>query len=341
MSYLSHGQTNLLQSQNHDVDVEDPITHEVDNLPTGPNLTSHLFSLTHNLHHRQPPLHHLEQHLDHYPQQGQGRQFHYRHQHYDVQHHPIRQQEQEVNIDVVDATSALQHDDAVIEVGLHCQAHPESIPPSTEQQHQHHYPRYHIPVSPSPLVHQRKDHQMNLSAAYIQRQYHHHQEQDRSLSSENSMTLSDEKKATVYIKRNSHMSLLSRRQLQVSEKYSVISNGNETGSSKNEKDIDSKKNTKRKQQQEIDGEYLAAVPASKKSRRRRYENDLKFEVLEQLKVPHSKLSDVAKRYSIPENTLRDWRKVNVANTIENARSINSGQLKVRAFETSSTFFPPK
>jgi len=77
------------------------------------------------------------------------------------------------------------------------------------------------------------------------------------------------------------------------------------------------------------GDIAVVVTASKKPRRRRYENDLKLEVLEQLKVPHAKFSDVAKRYSIPENTLRDWRKANVAHTIETAQEKNGGRLKVR------------
>ena len=335
---LPNGQTNALHSQAYDLDV-DQVAHM--------------------------PLHHLERHLNRLPQEEEVRQFHYHHQ---QQHHeaqaqrrlPVRQGRQEVNADVVvDATSSvLQHDDSVIDdVELHYQhphPHPESIPPITEQQHhRHHYPHHHIhpPIIPSPLMNQQHEYQIDLTVAAAcnnHQQYPHHQEQqqqqqqDRSSSSVDSTTLLDGKTSSLYDNQISPLSLPP-----VSKKTSIIStdndkNENETESRKNKnKKVNDdagtteKKNVKRnrrqgKKQQEMEGGDIAVVvTASKKPRRRRYENDLKLEVLEQLKVPHAKFSDVAKRYSIPENTLRDWRKANVAHTIETAQEKNGGRLKVR------------
>ncbi len=72
--------------------------------------------------------------------------------------------------------------------------------------------------------------------------------------------------------------------------------------------------------------------SAKRPRRRRYENNFKAEVLNHLKGPHTKLSDVARRYGIPENTLREWTKLNVVRAIEDARSKNSGQLKANMYD---------
>jgi len=59
--------------------------------------------------------------------------------------------------------------------------------------------------------------------------------------------------------------------------------------------------------------------SAKKPRRRRYDSNFKAEVLDHLKGSHTKLSDVAKRYGIPENTLREWTKLDVVRPIETAR----------------------
>ena len=337
-----NGQVNALHShQAYDVDVEYPVAHM--------------------------PLHQLERQF-HYHQQQQQQQQQQEH-HEAQQRLPIRQgqgQEQEVNADVViDATSSvLQHDDSVIDnddVVLHYQPthNPESIPPITEQHHhQHQYQHHYLhhqnippPIIPSPLMHyqQQQGHQMDLKIAYNNhQQYSRHQEQqqqqqqqqDRSSSSVDSTTLLDERTVSLYDNQSSPLSIPSRPKTSI---LSTDSDKNETESRKNKKvnDIDTtekKKNAKRnrqqtgkKQQQGMEGGSLLAVVgiASKKPRRRRYENDLKLEVLEQLKVPHAKFSDVASRYSIPENTLRDWRKANVAHAIETAQEKNCGRLKVR------------
>ena len=253
----------------------------------------------------------------------------------------------------------IDNDDVV----LHYQPthNPESIPPITEQHHhQHQYQHHYLhhqnippPIIPSPLMHyqqQQQGHQMDLKVAYNNhQQYSRHQEQqqqqqqqqqDRSSSSVDSTTLLDERTVSLYDNQSSPLSIPSRPKTSI---LSTDSDKNEIEGRKNKKvnDIDTtekKKNAKRnrqqtgkKQQQGMEGGSLLAVVgiASKKPRRRRYENDLKLEVLEQLKVPHAKFSDVASRYSIPENTLRDWRKANVAHAIETAQEKNCGRLKVR------------
>mmetsp|Transcript_74281 Transcript_74281/g.215242 ORF Transcript_74281/g.215242 Transcript_74281/m.215242 type:complete len:291 (+) Transcript_74281:50-922(+) len=73
----------------------------------------------------------------------------------------------------------------------------------------------------------------------------------------------------------------------------------------------------------------AARPVKK---RRRYDNNFKAAVLEHLKVPHAKLQDVAKRFAIPENTLREWTKVSVVQSIEAARAKSGGTLKANAYD---------
>jgi hypothetical protein len=344
-------QMNALHSQAYNVDVEHPVAH----MPLH-QLERHLNRLPQEEEIRQ---FHYQQQLHHEAQQRI----------------PIRQgQEQEVNADIViDATSSvLQHDNNSViddDVELHYQPphNPGSIPPITEQQHhrhqhqhQHHYhyPHHHIPppIIPSPLMqhHQQQEHQIDLTVAYNNhQQYPHHQQQqqqqqqqDRSSSSVDSTTLLDEKTASLYDNQSSPLSLPSRPKTPI---LFTDSDKNETESRKNRKvnDIDTtekKMNAKRnrrqtgkKQQQGMEGGSQLAVvgTAAKKPRRRRYENDLKLEVLEQLKVPHAKFSDVAKRYSIPENTLRDWRKANVAHTIETAQEKNCGRLKVRIHEVAS------
>ncbi|KAG7360142.1 hypothetical protein IV203_035241 [Nitzschia inconspicua] len=69
-----------------------------------------------------------------------------------------------------------------------------------------------------------------------------------------------------------------------------------------------------------------------KKPRRRYDNDFKSEVLQHLKIPGVKLPTVAKKFKIPENTLREWTKVSAVRAIEVARATNSGQLKANMYD---------
>lgn len=76
---------------------------------------------------------------------------------------------------------------------------------------------------------------------------------------------------------------------------------------------------------------LVQEPSTKKQRRR-YDNNFKAEVLEHLKIPGTKLPQVAKNFGIPENTLREWTKVSVVQCIEQARSKHGGGLKANMFD---------
>jgi hypothetical protein len=67
-------------------------------------------------------------------------------------------------------------------------------------------------------------------------------------------------------------------------------------------------------------------------KRRRYDNDFKARVLGQLKIPGSKLSDVSKMFEVPENTVREWTKVSVVQSIEAARHRHGGALKANGYD---------
>jgi hypothetical protein len=67
-------------------------------------------------------------------------------------------------------------------------------------------------------------------------------------------------------------------------------------------------------------------------KRRRYDNNFKAEVIEHLKIPGTKLPQVAKNFGIPENTLREWTKVKVVQSIEEARTKSCGALKANMFD---------
>ena len=69
-----------------------------------------------------------------------------------------------------------------------------------------------------------------------------------------------------------------------------------------------------------------------KKQRRRYDNNFKAEILEHLKIPGTKLPQVAKNFGIPENTLREWTKVAVVQSIEAARAKHGGGLKANIFD---------
>jgi transposase-like protein len=76
---------------------------------------------------------------------------------------------------------------------------------------------------------------------------------------------------------------------------------------------------------------MAETPSHKKQRRR-YDNNLKAQLLDELSVPFTKLPLVAKKYGIPENTLRDWTKVSVIQSIEVARQKHGGTLKANMYD---------
>lgn len=54
--------------------------------------------------------------------------------------------------------------------------------------------------------------------------------------------------------------------------------------------------------------------------------------MDYLKIPGTKLPQVAKNFGIPENTLREWTKVSVVQSIEAARSKHGGGLKANMFD---------
>jgi transposase-like protein len=59
---------------------------------------------------------------------------------------------------------------------------------------------------------------------------------------------------------------------------------------------------------------------------------LKAQILAELQVPGTKLSHGAKKYGIPENTLRDWTKASAVQSIEVARQRHGGTLKANIFD---------
>lgn len=78
-------------------------------------------------------------------------------------------------------------------------------------------------------------------------------------------------------------------------------------------------------------------PPPAKKQRRRYDNNFKACVLDHLKGSNAKLSVVAKQYGIPENTLREWTKVSVVQSIEAARLKSNGTLKANVSSTTRNF----
>ena len=54
--------------------------------------------------------------------------------------------------------------------------------------------------------------------------------------------------------------------------------------------------------------------------------------MDHLKIPGTKLPAVAKQYGIPENTLREWTKVSVVQSIEAARAKHGGTLKANMYD---------
>jgi transposase-like protein len=73
------------------------------------------------------------------------------------------------------------------------------------------------------------------------------------------------------------------------------------------------------------GNNLAESPSHKKQRRR-YDNNLKAQLLDELIVRGTK------KYGIPASTLRDWTKVSVIQSIEVARQKHECTLKVNMYD---------
>ena len=59
---------------------------------------------------------------------------------------------------------------------------------------------------------------------------------------------------------------------------------------------------------------------------------MKAQLLDELRVTGAKLPALAKKYGIPENTLRDWTKVSVVQSIEHARQKHGGTLKANMYD---------
>ncbi|KAL3939080.1 MAG: hypothetical protein SGBAC_006125 [Bacillariaceae sp.] len=78
-------------------------------------------------------------------------------------------------------------------------------------------------------------------------------------------------------------------------------------------------------QQVLHNDGTGSPPAKKQ--RRRYDNNFKAAVLDHLKNSRAKLPAIAKQYGIPENTLREWTKITVVESIQNARLNHGGTLK--------------
>ena len=364
-SLFSHQQH--LQPHRHDLNGM-PSSTDTNHMSGSELLQQHL--LTHNsltaLHH-QPPLHHPEQHHHQYqPQQQLQQQEHHLHnlnhqpqQHPFSYHHERHSSGDDENDSIVEATTALQHD--VVDVGgLHQHAHPTDIAPMTDHHHQNHR-----------IISQEHEHQIPLGMVYHPHPYAQQYQQDTqqlqqqpqhaNREQEDPTSSVDPTQASVGMassmfppQQNSPLTLPPRTYPQMSKKPDTPSakgkkatRGNKKGGIATSKLTDKKRKLKQTGSIVNDGSSIERGPLAsvKKPRRRRYDNNFKAEVLKHLKGPHTKLSDVARRYGIPENTLREWTKANVVRAIETARSKNSGQLKANMYdpmkrltETLNVFF---
>lgn len=72
------------------------------------------------------------------------------------------------------------------------------------------------------------------------------------------------------------------------------------------------------------------VELERRKKRRRYSNDFKSRVIQQLKT-HD-VRDVSRMFAIPENTVREWTKVSVVQSIEAARNKSGGSLKANGYD---------
>ena len=65
-----------------------------------------------------------------------------------------------------------------------------------------------------------------------------------------------------------------------------------------------------------------------RKKRKRYDNNLKARVLEELRVPGVRLVTICEKYGLPQSTLRDWTKDSSIQSIEGARQkCDGGTLK--------------
>ena len=333
-----------------------------------------------NRHHQQPHLHHPE-HQHHHQYQRQLQQRHHlhnlnhqsqqqQHQHtfsYHHEHHACRDDD---NDPIVEAASVLPHDVSVVDVvGLHQHPHSTDITPVSEHhQHNHH-------MNPSRLMQQEDEHQISLAMVYPPHQYNeqyqqpqhleqHQQHRDREDEEQPSPSVDPTQTSvgimnSIFPARNSPLISPPCRQPQKLKNLNTTSAENHEstrsnkiirkGGSNTSKISEKKRPLKRKGSRTNEGitdeRESVGIVKFKKPRRRRYDNNFKAEVLNYLKGPQKKLPDVARRYGIPENTLREWTKADVVRAIETARSKNSGQLKANMYdpmrrlsETLTVFF---
>lgn len=315
--------------------------------------------------HNQPSLHHPEQqqqqHHHHLPyqQQHQLQQTehllhnlnHQTQQHPFSYHHDRHSSGVDENDSIVEATTALQHDVSVVDVGgMQEHAHPTDMPNISE----HHHPNNGM--SASRLIQQEHEHQMALGMVYHQQfqqdtqqlqqqqqpQHQTREQEDSSTSVDPTQTVG--MASSIFPPHNSPLTLPPHAFPQISKKISNAPSRKvkKTATRSNNKKAGIKESRvtdkKRKLQQKgITASDRTSVQRgshidTKKPRRRRYDNNFKAEVLSHLKGSHTKLSDVARQYGIPENTLREWTKLNVVQAIESARSKNSGQLKANMYD---------
>ena len=346
-----------LQTHRHDLNGM-PSSTDTNHISTSDLLQQHL--LTHNTlaalnpHLHQPSLQHSEQQNHHQYQQQQQLQQQEHHLHnlnHQTQQHPFSYHHErhssgdDENDTIDEATTALQHDVSVVDVGgLHQHPHPTDINPISEH-HQNHR-----------IIHQEHEHQISLEMVYHPHQYtqqyqqetqqlqqqqqHQIREQEDPSSSVDPTQSSLGMASTMFPPQNSPLTLPTRAYPQMKNPKSSMSSAKIKKASRSDKKggVNASKvaDKKRKQQGSIINDETSIETGSlvpgKKPRRRRYENNFKAEVLNHLKGPHTKLSDVARRYGIPENTLREWTKADVVHAIETARSKNSGQLKANMYD---------
>jgi hypothetical protein len=317
----------------------------------------------HPLHHTEQQHHHQYQHQQQQQLQEQGHHHHnLNHQSQQQQQHPFSYHHEQhtsgedENDAIVEATTALQHDVSVVDVaGLHQHPHSTEINPISEHHHHNHH------MNPPRLMHQEHEHQMTLAMAYPTHQYtqqyqqgspqlqqqqqHQDREREGPSASVDTTQTSLGMASSMFPPQNSPLTVPPRQYPQKLKKESDPSSPNNhknTSRRSKKSGINTSKITGKKRRHKQQGISIsdgtltergsAGIVGVKKLRRRRYDNNFKAEVLNHLKGPHTKLLDVARRYGIPENTLREWTKVDVVRAIETARSKNSGQLKANMYD---------
>ena len=316
-----------LQPHPHDLNGNDS-SADINHISGSVLLQQHLLNLP-NLHHQQPPLqssveqqHHHRYQLQQQLLQQQGHHLHnlnlpaqQQQQHSFSFHHEQHTSGDEENDDIVEATTALLHQDHEHQLALAMVYHPPYSHQDQQQaqQQQQHQGQEQEQLSPSVDPTQTS---VGMGTSMFP-------PPNSPLTLPPHPYTPNLKKTSKTADAKNYKSILS----------STISNKGDVSTSK----ITAKKR-QHKQESSIINDGAATEPGSlgivraKKPRRRRYDNNFKAEVLNHLKGPHTKLSDVARRYGIPENTLREWTKLDVVRAIQTARSKNSGQLKANMYD---------